>query len=71
MITLREAVNLCKIPDHEVVFLRPQGMQKYWGTPYTVKEIRNRFDMRKTMVVGIAPHFCWCEYDGFEFEIKQ
>lgn len=72
MVTLREAFNLCKIKDDEVVFLRnSEETSLLTHTPILGRKIRNKYDMRKTMVSDISPHFVCGEYEGFAFTIQS
>ena len=73
MITLTKAFKLCQIRDDEVVSLvRAEEIGKGWPSYlYTGKEVRNRLDMKATMVVRIRPRFEFGEYEGMEFVIQR
>lgn len=72
MITLKEAFKLCRVDDREVVHLC-DGIENalMWSWPMTGLEIRNKYDMQRTMVSAIMPHFCVGEYEGFTFVISE
>lgn len=70
MISLREAFHLCNVRDDEVIFLREEGSPRYYNTPFTGKEIRNKYDMRKVSAVHIRPALDFGEYVGMEFEVR-
>ena len=72
MITLREAFKLCDIEDHEVVWFCDRLEQaNLWKWPMTGKEVRQKYDMRKTKVVRIIASFSDWDYNGFLFVIKK
>ncbi len=72
MITLREAFKLCNIEDSEVLWLcdRLEGAN-FWSWPVTGREVREKFDMRNTMVTAIENKFHFSEWEGFLFIIKK
>ncbi len=37
----------------------------------TVCEVKNRYDLKNTIVTAIRPHFCCGDYDGWLFIIKS
>ena len=69
MLTLKQAMGICHIRDDEAVYLRPNRASRFYSERYLGKEIRNKFDMKKIIVVGISIHFSWGEFEGMEFEI--
>ena len=72
MISLKEAFRLCRIDDREVVHLcdNPEG-SAIWSWPITGKEIREKYDLRNTIVTEIRPYFCMGEFEGVLFIIKK
>lgn len=72
MITLKEALALCRVGDDEVVyFFDGPNQNEMWCWPMTGKEVREQYDMRKTMVTEIKPKFICLEYESFAFVIKK
>ena len=72
MITLREAMKLCDISNDEFVYLRRKGqifLSEY--THITGGRIREKYDMKKTMVQHITPYFSFGEYLGLLFTITE
>lgn len=70
MITLKQAIKLLDLHDDDIVYFckfHCQTLAKY----YSVKEIRNKFDMKRVMVKRIYPHHFWCDPDlSWEFIIQ-
>ena len=72
MVTLKEAFRLCGIKDHEIVWFSDKKEGAYlWAYPMTGKEVRQKYDMRRTVVTLIQPHFNFNEWVGFLFIIKK
>lgn len=72
MITLREAFKLCDIKDREIVwFCDRLERANIWKWPMTGKEVRQKYDMRRTKVVRIIPSFSEWEYNGILFIIRK
>lgn len=72
MITLKEAFKLCRVDDGEVIYLCDNvEYAPLWSWPITGTEVRKKYDMRRTMVTAIMPHYCVGEFDGFTFVISQ
>jgi hypothetical protein len=72
MITLREAFKLCDISDDELIYLRRSNqIFLFEYTHITGKRIREKYDMRKTMVKHITPYFSFGEYLGLLFTITE
>ena len=73
MITLIEAVKLCRIPENEPVYLRKRGSSRFDYTLFTPHEMRNRFDMKKVKVYAISVRFeaYGPDYMGMEFEVDN
>lgn len=71
MITLIEAFKLCRIEDREVVWLSDSvDDELFCSFPITGKEVRNKYDMKNTLVTAIVPHG-YCEFEGFAFIVKK
>lgn len=72
MVTLKEAFKLCRIDDREVIHLCDSvENERCWSNPMTGKQVRERYDMKRTMVTAIVPHFCFGEFEGFSFIISE
>lgn len=72
MITLKEAFKLCRVDDGEVIHLCDNvEYAPLWSLPITGAEIRKKYDMRRTMVTAIIPHYYFGEFDGFTFVISR
>lgn len=72
MITLKAALKLCRVDDREVVHLCDKvEYAQLWSEPMTGREIKNHYDLKRTMVTAIIPHFCCGEYEGFTFVIEK
>lgn len=72
MITLKEAIKLTDIKDMELCYIRNKGSNKHDGKYLTIKEIRDKFDMKNTFVTKITPRFSFYgDYNGIEFEITS
>lgn len=67
MITLKEAVNITKIEDDEILYIRYDGESRFDSQSYTGKKLRDTFDMKNTKVIHILPRFMCGEYIGMEF----
>lgn len=71
MITLKGAIKLVKLSDDDVCYIRKEGESKYEAKVMSIKEIKNKLDVKNTEVVGILPRFSGFDYRGMEFEIKM
>ncbi len=72
MVTLKEAFRLCRVDDRQVIHLCDSVEQaQMWSWPMTGKEVREKYDMKHTMVTAIFPHFCIGEFEGFTFVITK
>ena len=74
MISLREAIKICKIEDDECVMVLingadPRNLDKH--RIMTGEEIKKRFDIRRLMVHRIEPWFVCNDYEGFKFVIGR
>lgn len=72
MITLIEAVKLCRISEDESVYLRERGSDRFDYTLFTPREMRNRLDMRAIKVHAILVRFeaFGSDFLGMEFEVS-
>lgn len=72
MITLKQAIQVTKLEDDEICYLRKVESPSMLDSKLvTVKEIRNKYDMKKTKVIGLKPKFALDgDYRGIEFEIR-
>lgn len=72
MVTLKEAFKLCGVDDREVVHFSDRREDAgIWSWPMTGQEVRQKYDMKNTMVTDIRPYFFCGEYEGFMFIIKK
>lgn len=72
MISLIEAVKLCKIQENELVYLRKRGDDRMMYTLYSLREMRKSLDMRAIKVFSIIPRFeFFGGYVGMEFEVNK
>lgn len=71
MINLKEAIKITKITEKETFYMKKEGTGKHDGKFFTLKEIKNQYDMKNTIVTSIQPRFSFYgDYEGIEFEIK-
>lgn len=71
MIDLYTAFKLCDISDDEIIhFRRKNQIFKSEYEILTGKQVRNKYDMRKTKVINITSYFLCGDYEGFLFTIK-
>lgn len=71
MITLKEAIKLTRLSDDDICYIRKEGASKYDAKAMSVKEIRNKLDIKNTGVTGISPRFSEFDYRGMEFSIEE
>lgn len=72
MVTLKEAFKLCRVDDREVLHLCDNlEYEKMWSVPMTGRQVKEKYDMRNTLVTAIVPHFCFGEFEGFTFVIRK
>ncbi len=72
MITLKEAFKLCGVDDREVIhFADSLDSANLWSWPLTGQEVRQKYDMKNTLVTAIRPHFCCGEFEGVTFIIQK
>lgn len=73
MISLSEALKLTKPTDRSMIWLRQAGKMKCglaWDVkPMTLKNVREKFDMKAVMVHEIRPCFICEDYEGFEYVV--
>lgn len=74
MVDLYTALKLIDVldKDWELVYLREPGDQPDYrpAKTLTVKQVKDRYDMRRTKAVKVAPYFCCQEYEGMLITIK-
>lgn len=71
MITLKEAIKLCRIKDSEIIWLTEGAVDSSIGCiPMTGAEVRKKYDMKNTLVTAIDMHG-FEEISGFTFAIKK
>lgn len=67
MITLKQAINLLGLGDCNMVFICREHLD-FLAPHLTVKQIREKYDMKKTKVVKIYPyHYKYS--DDFDWEL--
>lgn len=71
MITLKEAMVVCDVKIDEIVYIIQNVRPLPIRTPMTLKDVRDKYDMQKTMVTRISPYFCCGDFEGLAFEIKK
>ena len=71
-ISLKHAMQLTDIwdHDHETVKLTDDSKNDMLYGIYTVKQIKDLFDVKRTMVYGIRPHFIGADFDGYHFVLR-
>lgn len=63
--------------DNRMVYLRKEdsplcGIYKYKpDSILTVKQVKEKYDMRKTKVIRIDPYFCCHEYEGLVLTVTK
>ena len=69
MITLKQAVNILSLKDSDIVYICKKHCEPF-AKSYSIKEIRNKFDMKNIMVKKIYTyHFLFSEDLCWEFII--
>lgn len=69
MITLKDALILAKVCDTDICYLKQRGASKHDASIVTLREIREKYDIKHTFVTAIQPRFIEFDYVGMEFEI--
>lgn len=73
MVCLKEVLNLTKPNDCSTLWLRRAGTRRcgiaYDSKPMTLKEVRERLDMKAVMVHEIKPKFLCNDYGGMEYVV--
>ena len=70
MITLKQAIKLLSLDDSDIVYICKKHHQSF-ADHYSVREIRNKFDMKNTIVKKIYPnHFVYSGDLDWEFIIQ-
>lgn len=72
MITLKQAMALCRVEPDELVEMIRDGQTRYDGVWFAGWRIRELFDMRKVYVVRIDTVFSYeGEYEGLLFTVRN
>lgn len=73
MLTLKQACQFCDVSDDECICFVTRGEEYKYAPPcyWTVREIRRRLDMKRTMVLHVRPRFCFGEYEGWTFVVDK
>lgn len=72
MIDLYTALKLVNAFDSEKEIVHLRKKDQIFKSEYellTVKQIKEKYDMRKIKVIEICPYFCCGDYEGFLFTI--
>lgn len=71
MITLKQAIDVLGLPDDESVFLCHEHCE-FNAHSTSVKEIRDKYDMRHTLIRRIYPyHFQYCDDLNWELILAK
>lgn len=68
MIDLYTAFKLTDIGDNECIYLRCKSFPAGYDI-LTGREVKNKYDMRKTKVFRIFPQFCCGDFKWIGFDI--
>lgn len=72
MVTLKQAMSLCRLRDDELVSLIRDGQTRYDAVWFSGRKIREVFDMRRVYVVHIDADFSFDgTYEGFLFTVRN
>lgn len=72
MVTLKQAIKLLDMREDEIIYLRSPRQDKPPYLRYSVKQIKEKFDMKHTYVSKINPyHYLYSSDINWEFTIKQ
>lgn len=67
MITLKQAINLLDLSDDDMIFICREHLDSL-APKLTVKQIREKYDMKKIEIVKIYPyHYRYS--DSFDWEL--
>lgn len=71
MITLKQAVSLLDLSDQDMIYLAKERFDD--NAPFmTIKAIREKYDMKRTMVLKIYPyHWKYSPDNDYELIIKE
>ena len=71
-ISLKHAMQLTDLWDHdyETVKLTDDSKNDMLYGIYTVKQIKDLFDVKRTMVHRILPYFIGSDFDGYHFVLR-
>lgn len=71
MVTMKTALQLIKASETDLIWIAPVEESGRWrSTPYTLKELREQFDWKRTIVHEINLHTVFC-CTGFELIISK
>ena len=71
MITLKQAIKLLDLDNNDIVYLCFKHCESF-APFYTVRQIKNKFDMKKIKVKKIYPnHFIFSDGQDWEFIISE
>lgn len=71
MVTLKEAINLFDLKDDDIIYLVKRRHETF-VEPLTIRKIREKYDMKRTMVLKIYPfHFRYSDSQDYELIIKE
>lgn len=73
MISLIKAIRLCRIREDEFIYLKERGKDNFMCPCFSLREIRQKFDMRAIKVYAISPKFerFGDGFLGMEFKINR
>ena len=71
MISLKEAVKITRMEDDDVCYLRDEKKDQYATEIISVRNIRNKYDMKNTYVTIIQPRYSCGQFDDLEFILRS
>ena len=70
MITLKQAISLLDLSDSDMVYICREHLDQL-APHLTIKQIREKYDMKKTEVIKIYPnHYRYSDSSEWELIIK-
>lgn len=71
MVTLKEAINLLDLRDQDMIYLAKERFD-HFAEFMTIRKIRDKYDMKRTMVLKIYPyHFQYADDHNYELIIRE
>lgn len=70
--TMLQLMDVLK-KDDEIVYIRKENDERT-NKPsiiISVKELKEKWDLRKTKVTGITDYWCCCEFEGMLLTVKE